>query len=368
MEEIITRPTRLLVDLNNFKYNVEQIKKMVALKGNAKIMPVIKGNCYGTYINKITEIMNEFEIVAVAIVDEGVELRKQGYKNEIFVLNQAYKDEIDKIVKYNISVGTSSKEFISELGKCNEEIKIHLEIGTGMGRTGINPNRTEEYINYIKEYPNIKVEGIYTHLSSADEDYEYTNKQLASFKVAVDKATNILGDIKYIHASASNGILNFPDSYYTLVRPGIILYGYESCPDMKDKIDLKPVCKLKSKVTFLKEVGSGISIGYSRSYKTTKETKVATIPIGYADGLDRMLSNKGYIVINGQKAPIIGKICMDSFMADVTDLKTEAKVGDDIYIWDNDLITLEEVANVCDTINYEIMSTISSRVPREFIK
>lgn len=361
----ITRPTVMEINLNNFEYNVSQIKKMVG--NNVQIMPVIKANAYGTYINKVTKILNKFSIVAVAIVDEAVELRKQGYEKEIFVLNQPYKTEIEKIIKYNISIGISSDSFLEELGKTNKAVIVHIEIGTGMGRTGINPLRTKEYIDKVKKYDNIKIKGIYTHLSSADCDFEYTNKQIDGFEKAIIIAKKNIDNLKYIHASASNGILNFPKAYYNLVRPGMILYGYKSCDNVEEKIDLKPVCKLKSKITFLKEVDKGTSIGYSRSFITNRKTKVATIPIGYADGLKRALSNKGEVVINGKKAPIIGKICMDSFMVDVTDLG-DVKIGDDIYIWDNEIIKLEEIAKICDTINYEIISTISDRVPRIYIK
>ncbi len=359
----ISRPTVMEVDLEAFKYNVSQIQKYA---GNSmKMMPVIKANAYGTYINTRNDIINNFDIVAVAVVDEAVALREQGFKKEIFVLNQPYKDEIDKIVKNNITIGVSSDSFLEEIGKRSEKIKIHIEIGTGMGRTGINPLRTKEYIEKIKKYSNIEIDGIYTHLSSADYDEEYTKKQLESFESSVKVAKEILGDIKCIHSSASNGILNFENKCCNLIRPGIILYGYEACNTTFDKIDLKPVCKLKSKITFLKEVSENTSIGYGRSFITKRKTKVATIPIGYADGLRRGLSNKGEVIIKGKKVPIIGSVCMDGFMADVTDLE-DVCVGNDVYIWDNNIITLEEIAKSLDTINYEIMCTISNRVPRVF--
>jgi len=363
MEEI-TRPSVLEIDVDAFKYNIVRIRQKVGQ--DVKIMPVIKADAYGTQINKLTSLMNKFDIVAVAIVDEAIALRKQGFDKEIFVLNQPYKDEIDKIVDYNITCGISSDSFLEELGRREEEVTVHIEIGTGMGRTGINPARVKEYIGNVKKYENIKIEGIYTHLSSADIDEEYTKKQLNSFKNAVEDAKELVGDLKYIHASASNGILFFPDSYYNLVRPGIIMYGYESCDRTNEIIDIRPVAKLKSKITFLKEVKAGTSIGYSRSYITDRDTKVATIPIGYADGLKRALSNNGNVVIKDVLCPIIGNICMDSFMVDVSHLK-DVSVGDDVYIWDNDNITLEEVAKKCNTINYEILSTISPRIPRVFV-
>lgn len=361
----ITRPTIMEVNLDSFEYNINQIQKFVG--NNVKLMPVIKANAYGTYINKVNEIINKFDIIAVATVDEAVELRCQGYEKEIFVLNQPYSDEIEKIIKYKITVGVSSDSFIEKLGMYKENVCIHIEIGTGMGRTGINPHRVKEYIEKINKFSNINIEGIYTHLSSADCDDEYTKKQLKYFDDSIEIAKKQIKNLKYIHCSASNGILNYPKSSYNLVRPGIIMYGYESYNGAKDKIDFKPICKLKSKITLLKEVGEGVSIGYSRSFITNKKTKVATIPIGYADGLKRSLSNKGFVLINGKKVPIIGNICMDGFMADVTELEN-VSVGDDVYIWDNEEITLDEVSELANTINYEFISTISNRVPRVFVK
>lgn len=271
----ITRPTYLEIDLNNFKYNINQIKQMVG--ENVGIMPVLKANAYGTYINKNLEILNEFNIVAVATVDEGVGLRNLGYQKEIFVLNQPFETEIDKIINYDITVGISSIGFLEKLKETKKNINVHVEIGTGMGRTGINPYRVEEYLSFFSE--NVKIQGIYTHFSSAECDDEYTKKQLKSFNIAVEKAKEILGEIKYIHAAASNAILNYPDSYFNLVRPGIIMYGYESSEENFDKIEVKPVAKLKSTVTFLKEVKEGTSIGYDRSYIAPKAIKVATVPL-----------------------------------------------------------------------------------------
>ena len=361
MEEI-TRPTVLEVNIDSFLKNIESIKKII--RPDTKIMPVIKANAYGTYINTQLDVLNMFDIVAVATVDEGVFLRSIGYQKDIFILNQPYKDEISKIIENELIVGICSDSFANELAKYDSEIRAHIEIGTGMGRTGINPNRALEYLNSLSK--NIKVEGIYTHLSSADSDDDYTKAQITSFIEAIDEIKNKV-NLKYIHAEASNAIINYPEYQFNLVRPGMIMYGYPSDIETCKKIELYPTCRFKSKITFLKKVKEGTSIGYNRSFITSKETKVATVPIGYADGLRRCLSNKGKVVINGKLAPIIGKICMDSFMIDVTDIEN-INVGDDVYIWDNNIITLEEVSEACDTINYEIISTISNRVPRVFIK
>ena len=361
MEEI-TRPTYLEINLENFDYNIKQIQKK--LNNNTKIIPVIKANAYGTYINHRLDVIKQFDILAVATVDEGIFIRKIGYNKEIFVLNQPYKTEIEKIIKYDLIIGISSIDFAKELAKYPTEIKVHIEIGTGMGRTGINPNRVKEYLNLLNE--NIKIEGIYTHLSSADTDVDYSKQQIKSFNNAIKSTKEILGEIKYIHASASNAIINYKEAHFNLVRPGLIIYGHPSANDTLEKINLKPITKLKSKIIFLKEVKKGTSIGYNRSFITTKNTKVATIPLGYADGFRREFSNGWKVLINGKKVSIIGKICMDSFMVDVTELK-DVKIGDEVIIWDNENITVEQLAEKCDTINYEILCTISERVPRKFI-
>ncbi len=213
--EMITRPTEMLVDLKAFQNNIEEIKKF--LPENTKIMPVIKANGYGTYINTRLDILNNFEIVAIATVDEGVYIRNLGYQKEIFILNQPYIDEIPKIIENNLTVGISSDSFAKALCENGKDVKVHIEIGTGMGRTGINSKRVIEYYESLK--PNIKVEGIYTHLSSADSDFEYTQKQLKSFEEAVNLLKERV-DLKYIHSHASNAILNFASKgTYNLVRP-----------------------------------------------------------------------------------------------------------------------------------------------------
>lgn len=257
--------------------------------------------------------------------------------------------------------------FYPNFGKVkSEEFKIHIEIGTGMGRTGISPKRIKEFLDESNKYPNIKIEGIYTHFSCSDTDEEYTKKQIASFKEAVSVVQEEIKDLKYIHCCNSAGILNFKEAHFNLVRPGIILYGYYPNDNLKEKINLKPAVTLKSKISFLKEVEAGTSISYGRTFVTKRKSKIATVQLGYADGIRRCLSNKGEIIINNEKAPIVGTVCMDCFMVDVTDLK-EVKVGDEVFIWDNKNITVEDIAKIYGTINYEVISTISNRVVREYV-
>jgi len=357
------RTTIMEIDVKKFRKNINSIQKYV---GNKKLMPVIKANAYGTYINKNLELLNEFDIVAVAIVDEAIELRNLGYQKEIFVLNQPSIIDIENIINYNITIGLSEINFLKKILKKENTIKVHLEIETGMNRTGIKKEDILEFINQIKGNKNIVVEGIYTHLSSADYDEYYTLNQLQIFEHSVNIIKENFNTIKYIHSSASNGLINYKDNISNLVRPGIIMYGYESFDNIKEKIDIEPICKLKTKITFIKEVEENTSISYSRKFISNKPMKVATVTIGYADGLRRDLSNKGVVIINNQKARIIGNICMDSCMIDVTNIDN-VDINTDVYIWDNNIQTLEDIAAKCNTINYEMLSTISYRVPRIYI-
>lgn len=357
------RPTVMEIDIKKFNENIDNIQRYV---GDKKIIPVIKANAYGTYINKNLDVINRFDIVAVALVSEAIQLRELGYKKEIFVLNQPYIDDIDSIIKYDIKIGLSDKKFLKTIIEKNKKISVHLEIETGMNRTGIKLEDLKQFIDVIKINNNIIVEGIYTHLSSADSDKEYTDMQLKIFKEAVKIAKDNFKTIKYIHSLASNGLINFKDDVSNLVRPGMIMYGYESLKGANKIINVKPISKLKTKITFLKEIEESTSVSYCRSFTANKKMKIATIPIGYADGLRRELSNKGYVLVNNKLAKIVGNICMDSCMIDVTNIDN-VDIGTDVYIWDNEICTLDNIANACGTINYEILSMISSRVPRIYI-
>ena len=370
LNEEALRPTILEVNINNFKYNIDRIKEYIGDK--KEIIPVIKADGYGTEINTKLELIKDFKMVAVALTGEAIYLRQIGFENDILILNQPFITDIDDIIKYNLTVGVARIEFLKLLNDKNKTLKrdlkvnVHIEIETGMNRTGFKLEDLKSNIEIIKTLDEINVEGIYSHLSSADIDKEYTNRQISIFEEAKNILLNNFDTIKYYHIEASTGTLNYNLESTNAVRPGIILYGYDAISNQKDKINLKPIAKFKSKINFIKELDAGEKIGYSGSYKTNKKTMVATVPLGYADGMPRCLSNIGEVVVNGKKVPIIGKVCMDNFMIDVTDID-EVTVGTDVYIWDNENITLEDMAEKVGTINYEIISRIAKRVRREFI-
>lgn len=364
------RNSFLEVDVNAVSYNIAQIKQLV--KKDVEVMPVIKADAYGLGVLSLKKSLEENEIkkVAVAITDEAVILRENGFNQDIIILNELLFDEAKQIVEYNLTPGISVYEIAEKINFLAKEsgkiINVHIEVDTGMGRVGLKPKDVLEFVNKVSRLENIRIEGIYTHFSSADSSIEYTNKQIELFDRVLSELKENGYNFKYKHAAASSGIIKFKNSHFNMVRPGLIIYGYYPNENMKGKINLKQTTKLKTNVVFIKEVPKGTAISYSRNYITDKKTKIATIPIGYADGIRRSLSNIGRVYINGKYANIIGNICMDNFMVDVTEIE-DIKIGDEVILWDNEHITIEEVAKKCNTISYEILCDVSKRIPRKYI-
>lgn len=365
------RDTYLEIDLNQVSENIKKIKEYT--NGKLEIAPVIKADAYGEGAEHFKQILeeNQIKIVSVALTDEAINLRNAGFNQEILILNELLESDLEDVIKYNLTPKISVYEIAEKLNyiaiKENKKVNIHIELDTGMGRTGINPREAEIYVEKMKKLTNLNIEGIFTHFASADTNPEYTELQIKIFNETVEKLQKQGIDFKYIHSLASSGIINYLEKTKSnLIRPGIIIYGYMPSEETQNKIGVKPTAVLKTKVVFLKTVEKGTSISYGNRYITQRESKIATIPIGYADGIRRSLSNKGRVYIKGEYAPIIGSVCMDNFMVDVTHIQ-DIKIGDDVVIWDNKNITLEEIAKTCDTINYEILCTIGKRVKRKYI-
>lgn len=362
--------TYLEVDLKEISENIKKIKNYVG--ENIELAPVIKADAYGEGAIHLKGTLedNNIKIVSVALTDEAIELRKAGFEQKILILNELLESDLQDIIEYNLTPRISVYEIAEKLNKLAKEldkvISIHIEIDTGMGRTGIKPKDSIKYVEKIQKLKNLKLEGIFTHFASADTDKEYTNIQIKTFQKVVEDLENKGIKFKYIHSLASGGILKYlNETKGNLIRPGIIMYGYMPHKEMENTIGVKPTATLKSKVVFVKEVEPGTKISYGGKFETQKKSKIATVPIGYADGIRRCLSNKGRVYVNGKYAPIIGMVCMDNFMIDVTEIQN-VSIGDEVIIWDNEHITLEEVAEKSDTINYEILCTIGKRAKRRY--
>lgn len=365
------RPTRLEINLLNLKHNIGEIRKNIS--NDTKIIAVLKASAYG---NGAEELIDTFKSVgvnnfAVAVPHEGEALRKLDNNINIIILNQPNICEINTIINNNLTCGVCSLEFLKYLNneseKYNKISRIHIEIDTGEGRNGVLPNELPEFLEQTLMLKNIQIEGAFTHFTCADSDEGYTHNQIDKFNEALRYIDRKGIKLQFIHASNSSGILAYKSANYNAVRPGIILYGYY--PDKKyiDKLELKPVEKLVSKINYIKTMPIGSGISYDKTFITKRETKIAVVPIGYADGYKRAFSNKADVLINGERARIVGKVCMDMIMVDITDLKN-VSINDDVYLFDNEKITVEELADIAETINYEIISTIGSRVERVYIK
>ena len=371
---IISAQTRLLVDVDALKYNYAVIKNYIGEK--VKIMPVVKADAYGTGASLLANIYNDCHFFAVADLREAEKLHAAIPTAKILVLYQPLSVEVDLIVGQGEYVVTSvgDANFVRALNKAaskaGKKLFVHIEIDTGMSRLGVLVEDCEELAKVIANCTNLVVEGIFTHYSSADmyreEDLEYTAMQTKKFKKAIKLVESILGDIPLKHACASAAIFNPKAELFDMVRPGYILHGYYPCNEIKNKIILKPALKYVTQVTQIKEFDEKekVSVSYGRSFVTKRKTRLAEIPVGYSDGIMRKLSKGGAFVIKGQLAPIVGNVTMDYTMVDVTDIEPIVWVGDEVFIFDNVNMTVEHMAELCDTIGYEIITSIKDKADK----
>jgi len=368
---LVLAQTRMLVDVDALKHNYAAIKRYVG--SNVLVMPVIKADAYGSGADVVANIYGDCKYIAVADLREADELHHAMPNVNFLVIYQPLITEIDRVLERDyVILSVGDLDFVRELDvaakKQGKEVVVHIEIDTGMSRLGVVLDDCKEFAEAISKCGNIAVEGIFTHYSSADmyspQDLEFTEKQTSRFKKAIEIFENVIGQIQYKHASASAAIFNPKAELFDIVRPGYMLFGYYPCDEIRDKISLKPALKYATQVTQVKEFDVGVEVSYGRNFVTQRKTRLAEIPVGYSDGLMRILSNKGAFVINGQLAPIIGMVCMDYTMVDVTDIDPIVWAGDDVYIFDNDNMTIERMAELCGTIGYEIITNIKNKADR----
>ena len=364
-----------LVDLDAV---VSNIKAMAAhVRPGTRILAVIKTDAYGHGSIPIAKALEKLDFMygfAVATAEEAFELRENGITLPILILGYTFPYSFKKMVEQDIRPAVFTLDVAKLLAKeallQNKKAKVHIKVDTGMGRIGIFPD--EEGFQFVKELAaldGIEIEGIFTHFARADErDKRWADKQLALFKAFTDKIEKELGLNSLIKdCSNSAGILEIPDANMDVVRAGIILYGLAPSEEVDmNIITLKPILSLISTVVYTKWLPKGYPISYGGTYVTDKPTRVATIPLGYGDGYPRSLSNKGYVLIHGKKAPILGRVCMDQFMVDVTDIP-EAEYGDKVTLIGKDgdaEITADELGRLSGRFNYELMCDLGKRIPR----
>ena len=366
-----------VIDLDAICHNIKEVKRVIG--PGVKVMPVIKADGYGHGAVPIAKALNEIGVdaFAVAIIEEGITLRNNGITQPIVILGYTSEYQYSALIQYEIQptvfcyeMAESLSRIASALGK---DAKIHIKLDTGMNRIGFKPTRESlEIVKRIAGLPHIIIEGIFTHFACADEaDKTSAKKQ----KEEYDKFVGWLEEegihIPVKHVSNSAAIIDMDGWRMDMVRSGIITYGlYPSEEVSKEVLDLKPAMSLKTHIVYIKEVGPGEGVSYNHTFVTKRNTKIATIPVGYADGYPRALSSKGKVLIRGQYAPIIGRICMDQFMVDVTDIDG-VETMDEVTLVGQDgdqRISVEEVASEAGSFNYEFVCGISKRVPRVYMQ
>ncbi len=367
--------TEAAIDLDAVEYNYNNTRKK--LPKNVKLLCVIKADAYGHGAVALGKLLDDkADFFGVACIEEAVELKKAGIKTPVLILGYVFENAYSDVVKYDIRIPVFSYEAAKALSdeavKQNKAARFHFCIDTGMSRIGLQVNEeSADICKKITELPNIEAEGLFSHFATADEScldkaIAQREKYKQFVKMLEDRGINI--PVKHLNNSA--GIMNF-DEYFDMCRMGIILYGlYPSEEVDKGLLSIKPAMKWIAHISHIKDLEAGREISYGGTYKTTETRRVATIPVGYADGYPRCLSNKGRVLINGQYAPILGRVCMDQFMVDVTDIDgvqvgtTVTLVGRD---QDNEL-SMEEVSGLAHSFNYELPCRVARRVPRTYYK
>ncbi|WP_138203510.1 alanine racemase [Haloimpatiens lingqiaonensis] len=370
------RPVWAEINLDKLASNMKEIRRVAKSKD---IIAVVKADAYGHGALDVAPVFleNGANRLAVAVISEAVELRRGGIECPIMILGFTPPNLIDNLLRYDIEQTVYSYDFAEEISNMavkNKKIaKIHIAVDTGMGRIGFLPNEDSvEQVYKISKLSNIVIEGIFSHFSAADEkDKEYTYNQLERFNWFYNKLKDRGVKINIRHVANSAAIIDLPETHFEGVRPGIIQYGYYPSEEVsKENINIKPAMQLKTNVVHIKKIPAGEYIGYGRRFKTTRDSVIATLPVGYADGYTRLLFGKGKVIINNEFAPVVGRICMDQCMIDITDIK-DVKVGTDvILIGETEEIKFnaEDAADMLGTISYEVVCMISKRVPRVYIK
>ena len=369
------------INLDNLEKNIKNLRGL--LRNNAKFLGVCKANAYGHGMVQIAKKLQECNAdkIAVASVQEGIELRKKGITIPILCLGQSSSDLTNLICKYKITQTIENfeigKEFSQKAVQLQKKVKIHIKIDTGMGRIGFfwpeegelnedEKNKTAQKILELCNLPGLEPEGIFTHFADGDNE-EYTNSQIEKFKEALEYLSNLGLKFPIAHAAASTGIIKYPYAHFDMGRFGIILYGYASTETGNKESDLNliPIMTIKSRISSVRNLPKGSTVSYGCTYKLKTDSTIAVIPIGYADGFPRCLSNKANVKIHNKLCPVLGRVCMDMMMVDVTPIKDEVKAGDIVTIFDEELIM--ESAKKANTIIHEILSQILSRVNRIYI-
>jgi len=372
MQTTVSKLGWVEVDLGAIRRNVERIKRF--LSGPARVMCVIKANAYGHGAVPVAHTVLDAgaEWLAVARLDEGLELREAGIGAPVLVLGPVHAGGFEAAIRSRLSLAAMDTGYVRELAavsrRLNIEARVHIKVDTGMGRLGLEAEQLDSLVEVLRESPQVQVEGVFTHLASADEvDRPYTLEQFRRFKSALRRIRTAGLPVGLAHISNSAGVLEFPELQMDMVRVGIMTYGLYPSPQTSRGLVLEPAMSLCAQLSFVKKVAAGTSISYGRTYVMEEAGYIGVVPVGYADGYSRQLGNKADVLIRGRRWPVVGRVCMDMLMVNLG--QTGIQVGERVVLMgrqDDEEISASELATLSGTINYEVVSGISHRLPRYY--
>lgn len=370
------RPSKVVIDLAKLDRNIKNIRGV--LKPNTQLMAIVKADAYGHGAIGVAHqaLVSGASWLGVAIPEEGAELREAGITAPILVLGGIDETQIKTVVEYDLTQCVFSLEVAKllnyEAQRLNKKIAIHLKVDTGMGRIGlVDIDSIRKFCCEVQSCSHLVLEGIFTHFAAADEeDKSFTNLQIKRFSNILEALRSDGVHFKWVHAANSAAIIDCHDAHFNLVRAGIAMYGYYPSTAVKRSlVPLEPVLQWETKVVHVKDIGKGDSVSYGRTFIADGPMRIATLPVGYADGYSRLLSNRGWVLIHGRRAPIVGVVCMDQVMVDVTRIP-DVKPGDIAVLigtQGNETISAEDIARLCGTISYEVLTGIGRRIPRIYV-
>ncbi|MDW7728390.1 MAG: alanine racemase [Bacillota bacterium] len=370
------RPAWVEINLDCVAHNIKQIKAIA--NPETEIMAVVKADGYGHGAAAIAgaALNAGASSLAVAFVEEGIDLRRAGIEVPVLLLGYTDPAQFPALVQYNLIPTVfgydTALQFSCMAVQKGIKLPLHLKIDTGMGRIGLLPDEAVEVISRVIRMPGLEVEGLFTHLAAAEEeDNTYTSEQLKLFKRIIGRLESKGIYFKKLHTANSAASINCPNSYYNLMRIGLAMYGHYPSPTLENgPVELWPALTFKSRVVLVKKLPPGSSISYGCTFRTSEESLIATIPVGYADGYSRLFSNKGHVLIRGQRAPVVGRVCMDHLMVDVTGIPG-VRLNDEVVLYGKqggESITVEEAAGLIGTVNYELLCSIDKRVSRFYFQ
>jgi len=370
---VALRPTVAEVDLTAIAANVREVQKKVA---PAQVMAVVKADAYGHGAVPVARValQSGASRLAVALVEEALELREAGIKAPILVFGGVFVEDAELFATHDLEATVYTKKALVALAEAGTRIgkavSVHVKVDTGMGRVGVAWQKAPEFVGEVLGTKGVALTGLYTHFATSDEaDKSYAHLQLRRFQKVLERLGSGGVRVPLVHAANSGAILDLPEATFDAVRPGVMLYGYYPSPETTESVPLKPAMTFRTRVLYVKQVEPGTSVSYGRKYVAKRRTRIATLPVGYADGYNRLLSNQGEVLIRGRIYPVVGRVCMDQILVDLGP-DSPVEPGDDVVLFGRCGDREVSVYSICEklhTIPYEVTCWVSKRVPRVYV-